>query len=734
MACLQLLAIILIALLIPRTVANKRVKRIVGGRPAAVAPEDDPVVFVFLHDHTAKVYGTRDGRDGYYNFWGIRYAEPPVGRFRFQRPKKLQLAGDVNATRAGPPCPQPDPLNKTAVIGSEDCLFLNVFTPSLPDGNEGLPVLMWIHGGGHRRGSASQYGVRHLVKKKTVVVTIQYRLGSLGILGGVLAMSGSALSSFAIDHNPLATGRELAKQNGCPENPVLEMVKCLQEVSVSTLIQADSGLQELRLATQGVLAGITGLLGPAPCTEGANDGRFLPNFLSESPLDGLQSGKFPNIPLLTGVTRDETAPILFGKYQKEILDNSGNSSSFLNEFLSGIISKSDLIGRLFNRTDQLIQNVAAKYFPFHQEDTRAIVKNYVEATGDALFNLPAFHMAKLWSKHVGKTFFYSFEQILKQNKHGGKVFLSGFPLVQDDGVEGGISHGDDLPFIFDPEPLDGNTSFSGLALTDHNDQKVQDIVTNFIAEFARTGEPRLLDNGEQLPWPPFSEDKNNFLTITSKPRFHDNFRFCQMALWGGIFPRLQSATCEALWGITKFSEDALEAVELALHQGMGHGAVISTVINGTLPENAGNGATVYAVLNETLPAKHGIQVGNEALINTFLNKTVLPQSEIKVGNRTIINGVLNKAALGKSGNVIGGEVAWLNATEPHSVDRMKSEINSSSNMQENFVVPVTESNIHTSTTRTQNPPGLLPVLINKPLINRTTLLPRQGLLLRPAIG
>lgn len=56
-------------------------------------------------------------------------------------------------------------------------------------------------------------------------------------------MSGSALSTFAIDHNPLATGRELAKQNGCPETPVLEMVKCLQEVPVSTLIQADSGLQ-----------------------------------------------------------------------------------------------------------------------------------------------------------------------------------------------------------------------------------------------------------------------------------------------------------------------------------------------------------------------------------------------------------------------------------------------------------------------------------------------------------
>jgi hypothetical protein len=84
MAYLQLLAVMLIAVLIPRTVSNTRVKRIVGGRPAAVAPEDDPVVFVYLHDHSAKVYGTRDGHDGYYNFWGIRYAEPPVGRFRFQ--------------------------------------------------------------------------------------------------------------------------------------------------------------------------------------------------------------------------------------------------------------------------------------------------------------------------------------------------------------------------------------------------------------------------------------------------------------------------------------------------------------------------------------------------------------------------------------------------------------------------------------------------------------------------
>jgi hypothetical protein len=59
-----------------------------------------------------------------------------------------------------------------------------------------------------------------------------------------------------------------------------------------------------------------------------------------------------------------------------------------------------------------------------------------------------------------------------------------FPLLH---ILPGVGHGDDLPFIFDSEPLDGNTSFNGLILTDPNDTKVQDIVTNFIAEFARTG-------------------------------------------------------------------------------------------------------------------------------------------------------------------------------------------------------------------------------------------------------
>ncbi|KAJ9601634.1 hypothetical protein L9F63_000242 [Diploptera punctata] len=632
-----LLNVMLLIAVICQITANHRVKRIVGGMPAAVPPEDDPVVFVYLHEQDARVFGNRDRPNGYYNFRGIRYAEPPVGRFRFQRARKLKLW-------------------EIKIIGSEDCLFLNVlYSIKLPDSSEGLPVLMWIHGGGYRRGSASQYGVSHLVDQKLVVVTIQYRLGSLGFLSagtkelpgnagmfdmslalqwikdyikffggnpnkitvfgqgtgassaillslsqitqgflsGVMAMSGSALSAFAIDKNPIATGREVAQKNGCPTSPTFEMVKCLQELPVSALIQADSGLQELRLAAQGVLAGLTGLLGPAPCIEGGNDGRFLPNFFDKSPLDGLKSGKFPKIPLLTGVTRDETSSALNGQYRNEVLENVKKDPKYLDNLVNDIVKGSDLFGELYNRTDELIKNVGSKYFGFLKGDPSTTLNKVVEVTGDSLFNLPAFQMAKMWSKYFGKTFFYSFDQQSERNMHGGGQFLQGLPIVEDgNNTNTGVAHGDDLPFVFDPLSLYGNGSTGGSGASDPNKDKVQNITTQLVAQFARTGEPSIEGLG---PWPTFSGDKTNYISISSTPRKQSNFRFCQMALWGGILTQLQSSTCKTFWGITKFSEDALGNLEKA-KTGVQSG--ISSAVNNTM---TGNILNVGGLANTSFP-------------------------------------------------------------------------------------------------------------------------------------
>lgn len=136
---------------------NRRVKRIVGGKFAAPPPPDDPVIFTNAYNRNARIEGYRSEVSGLYSFLGIRFAHPPIGQQRFRRPKYKRLEGDINATIYGQPCPQPD--SAGYIVGSEDCLWLNVYTPRMPDETTGLPVIVWIHGGGYRFGSANQYTV-----------------------------------------------------------------------------------------------------------------------------------------------------------------------------------------------------------------------------------------------------------------------------------------------------------------------------------------------------------------------------------------------------------------------------------------------------------------------------------------------------------------------------------------------------------------------------------------------
>lgn len=145
------------------SVQNRRVKRIVGGKFAAAPPPDDPVIFTNAYNRNARIEGYRSEVSGLYTFLGIRFADPPIGQQRFRRPKYKRLQGDINATIYGAPCPQPD--SAGFIVGSEDCLWLNVYTPRMPDETTGLPVIVFIHGGGYRYGSANQYTVNFSVNK-----------------------------------------------------------------------------------------------------------------------------------------------------------------------------------------------------------------------------------------------------------------------------------------------------------------------------------------------------------------------------------------------------------------------------------------------------------------------------------------------------------------------------------------------------------------------------------------
>jgi para-nitrobenzyl esterase len=120
---------------------------------------------------------------GYSEFLGIPFAAPPVGGLRWVWPQPPSAwSGVRDATQFGNVCPQPstDGNGNTVLIGDEDCLTLNLY---VPDGAAALPVMVFIHGGSGIEGSGSFYdGSVLAVKAGAVVVTINYRLGSLGQL------------------------------------------------------------------------------------------------------------------------------------------------------------------------------------------------------------------------------------------------------------------------------------------------------------------------------------------------------------------------------------------------------------------------------------------------------------------------------------------------------------------------------------------------------------------------
>ncbi|CAG7821889.1 unnamed protein product [Allacma fusca] len=127
---------------------------------------------------------TIEGRD-ISAFEGIPYGESTGGDNRFKAPvPKKSWDGTWRAHKPGPYCMQYSFYKIFRVIGSEDCLYLNVFTPEVPrdTGDRALPVIIYFHGGSYFMGGGHEYGPSYMLDHDVVLVTINYRLGILGFL------------------------------------------------------------------------------------------------------------------------------------------------------------------------------------------------------------------------------------------------------------------------------------------------------------------------------------------------------------------------------------------------------------------------------------------------------------------------------------------------------------------------------------------------------------------------
>jgi len=301
-------------------------------------------VELIVETNHGKIRGSEGG--GIFSFKGVPYAAPPLGRLRFQPPAVLEPWIGVRDTRRPGPVPIQASLpilsflNAGGARQSEDCLYLNVWSPGLDDARR--PVLVWIHGGGFLIGAGSTpvYSGHDLAERgDMVVVTINYRLGGLGFLhlnevrdqiaaldwvheniaafGGdpgnvtVCGQSAGAMSIGALLGAPRARPlfHRAICQSGAAEN-------CLSQERANTIAECFLGELGLRrptprtleklsvkqiLRAQGAVnrrhGNLVELMVLAPCVDG--------DVVPEPPLDAVRKGKSREIPLLIGTTLDE---------------------------------------------------------------------------------------------------------------------------------------------------------------------------------------------------------------------------------------------------------------------------------------------------------------------------------------------------------------------------------------------------------------------------------------------
>ncbi|XP_023336019.1 putative inactive carboxylesterase 4 [Eurytemora carolleeae] len=155
---------------------------------SSLAEEGGVVVKTGFGLINGKIQSSEPNNRKYGSFLGIPYAKPPIGPLRFLPAEPINHFygphAPLQATEYKGDCAQLE-IGSGKYKGSEDCLYLNVFTPDIHfTGENNLPVLVWIHGGGFLIGGSDPgfYGPDRWLDHDIVLVTFNYRLGALGFL------------------------------------------------------------------------------------------------------------------------------------------------------------------------------------------------------------------------------------------------------------------------------------------------------------------------------------------------------------------------------------------------------------------------------------------------------------------------------------------------------------------------------------------------------------------------
>ncbi|WP_165073136.1 carboxylesterase/lipase family protein [Paludisphaera rhizosphaerae] len=469
-------------------------------------------------DRVQTKLGTVEGTtrpNGVRAFLGIPFAEPPLGDLRWKPPQPAKPWEGVRSARAFAPAPVQNrgvALITGASNLSEDCLYLNVWTPAKDSGDR-LPVMVWIYGGAFMMGATSTpaYEGARLAEKGVVVVSVAYRVGPLGFLAhpDLSKEAGGVSGNYGLRDQ--VAGLEWVRDNieafgGDPKNVTI-FGESAGGISVSMLAASPKarGLFHRAISQSG------GSFGPPKsANEGGQNGR--PLRLAES--EGVRYLEDLEVADLAAARALPAADLL--KLQRWWWPN------FDGDVLPGDQYELYRAGK-FNDTPVLVgwnsdegamfvqpngpattpEGFAAVVRAGYGEHADRILSAYPHANADE-----AFRSAKALFRDAAFGWHTWTWARLQSEKGDGKAFVYYFDLHAP-GADG-ASHAAEIPFVFRRLNILGGL----LRKTRPEDEAASDLMSDYWVQFARTGDP----NRPGLPrWPAFDAADAKLMTFDATP-------------------------------------------------------------------------------------------------------------------------------------------------------------------------------------------------------------------------
>ncbi|CAG5025186.1 unnamed protein product [Parnassius apollo] len=506
----------------------------------------------------------------YYEFLGIPYAKPPVGDLRFkspQSPEAWEGERDVTVANKENTAMQIDMIGGK-VIGSEDCLYLNVYTPTLPHENAKLlPVMVFIHGGGFIHGNGilkSENGPNFLIEHNTVIVTINYRLSIFGFLsldipeaagnmglkdqvkalqwvqnnichfGGdkdnvtIFGVSAGAASVEYLIVSPMAKGlfhKAILQSGSCLNHWAVNYeikklaYKVAEKLGYKESEEDNVAIYKFLLNTSGNNLAATAFQISEEYTEKRIFFGFVPTiekdfnngeaFLTEQPYRLLKQGLFSHVPVIKGFC-DKEGYLMNMMKPKAILD---------------VLDKQNFIESWsFNFDTYDNTKYSAKFLQTYSENIQPEDdkdKLAVDFFGDLDFVSGIWVSGKLMAQRGVPVRFYEFSYDGKLN-----FFKLFFGVMRK-----GAAHVDDVGYVLSNEIT---------KKADEEDLIVRNTMSKMWTNFATFGSPTPDGNLDNLvEWPLYTEKDPVYLSINKEIKAQSNYKPNKMTIFEEIYEKYE---------------------------------------------------------------------------------------------------------------------------------------------------------------------------------------------------